>query len=292
MNTADYAIPQLTSRPTSGDFDRAVEGPAAPWDRQGEWRLLDRYEEAELIRRAQSGDRQALERLIETNIRLVYSLARRYRCRSYSQEDLVQEGIIGLVQAVERFDEARGCRLSTYAMHWIRQGIARAVEQNDRLIHVPIQASAEMRRVQKLRDQLTRRLGREPSDPELAEATGIPEERLAQLLGTVQETISLEALVGQDHESSLLDLAEDPSAKNPEEDALALAYHNSLRELVQTLRPREREVLEERFGFGGRNPTTLDELSRRMRMSREGVRQIEARAIQKLRRAIRAAQWD
>jgi RNA polymerase primary sigma factor len=254
--------------------------------------MLARDEELSLIRRAQAGDRMAMDRLIQTNVRLVASVARRYRCRSFSTEDLVQEGILGLILAIERFDTSRGCRLSTYALHWIRQAIARAAEQKDRLIHVPVQATAELRRLQKLREDFARMEGREPREEELAEATGIPEERVRRLLGTVQDPVSLEAMIGTEQDSPLLEMAEDPDAVNPEEGALWQACQQDVRRMLAALRPRERQVVQERFGLDGRSPQTLDEISRQMRISREGIRQIEARAIRKLRHALRESHWD
>jgi RNA polymerase sigma factor (sigma-70 family) len=258
----------------------------------GEASLLTRYEELTLIRRAQGGDRLAMDRLVRANVRLVSSVARRYRCRSFSTEDLVQEGILGLILAIERFDTARGCRLSTYALHWIRQAIARAAEQKDRLIHVPVQATAELRRLQKLREDFQRTYHREPREEELAEQSGIPEERVRKLLGTVQEPVSLEAMIGAEQDSPLLEMAEDPDAVNPEDDAVWEACQEDVRRLLQGLRPRERQVVQERFGLDGRSPQTLDEISRTMRISREGIRQIEARAIRKLRHALRESHWD
>ena len=254
--------------------------------------LLGRDEELRLIRSAQRGDRSAMDRLIRANVRLVSSVARRYRCRSFSTEDLVQEGILGLILAIERFDTARGCRLSTYALHWIRQAIARAAEQKDRLIHVPVQATMELRRLQKLREDFHRLEGREPRDEELAEVTGIPEERVRRLLGTIQEPVSLEAMIGTEQDSPLLEMAEDTDAVNPEQGALWEACQQDVRKLLAALRPRERQVVEERFGLDGRSPQTLDEISRTMRISREGIRQIEARAIRKLRHALRESHWD
>jgi RNA polymerase primary sigma factor len=252
----------------------------------------DRYEEARLIRRARSGDQRALHALIEANIRLIYKIARRYRCRSYTLDDLVQEGVVGLISAIERFDESRGFRLSTYALHWIRQSIARAVEQNDHMIHIPMQATAEIRRLTRLREERARELGRTPSAVELARETGLSEERVEQLLGTTEDAFSFEATVGSEQDTSLLDLAEDPTAADPEDEALRHFSRRQLRGLIECLNPRERWVLEERFGLDGRSPQTLDEVSRRLRISRERVRQIEVRAMQKLRHALRASQWD
>jgi RNA polymerase primary sigma factor len=203
----------------------------------------------------------------------------------------VQEGVLGLILAIERFDTSRGFRLSTYAMHWIRQAIARAVEQNDRLIHVPMHATSDVRRLVKARDERTSQLGRQPSEFELAEVTGLGEERVADLLRSAHDALSLEVSVGMDSDASLLELAEDPNAINPEQDALRGAYRQEVRLLVETLRPRERAVLESRYGLNGNSPTTLDDLSRQMSISRERVRQIEAQAMRKLRHALRTVEW-
>jgi len=258
----------------------------------GETQSPDRYEEARLIRSARAGNRQALHRLVEANIRLVYKIARRYRCRSYTLEDLVQEGIVGLMAAIERFDETRGFRLSTYALHWIRQAIARAVEQNDRMIHIPMQATTEIRRLARIREDWTRASGHSPSTTELAQETGLSEERIEQLLGTTEDAFSFESTVGAEQDTSLLDLAEDPTAADPEDEALRGFSRQHVRGLIECLNERERWVLSERYGLDGRSPQTLDEVSRALRISRERVRQIEVRAMQKLRHALRASHWD
>jgi RNA polymerase primary sigma factor len=160
------------------------------------------------------------------------------------------------------------------------------------MIHVPVQAAAEVRRLHRIREDLARALGREPGDAELAQAAEIPEERVQQLLGTVQDPLSLESMIGSEQDSPLIELAEDPDARNPEEDAVTEARHRDVRRLLSVLRPRERQVVEERFGLKGGGPRTLDEISRTLRISREGIRQIEARAIRKLRHALRESHWD
>jgi RNA polymerase primary sigma factor len=253
---------------------------------------MPRIEEQSLITRAQNGCRISLERLIAANIRLVYSVARRYHCRSYSLDDLVQEGTLGLILAIERFDASRGCRLNTYAMHWIRQAIARAAEQNDRMIHVPAQTAAEIRRLHRLHEEMTVELGREPTEVEVARASGVPEERVAQLFGTVQDPLSLEAMIGTEQDANLLEMAEDPNAVNPIDDVMGDAIRTDVRRVMEVLRDKERAVILNRYGLEGHQASTLDEISARLRISREGVRQIEARAIRKLRHALRSAQWE
>ncbi len=283
--------------PTISEAAAAIPGKASksapsPYDAPAGAMGLAREDEIALVVRCRCGEREATERLIRANIRLIYKVARRYRCRSYTLDDLVQEGIVGLMAAIKRFDETRGYRLSTYALHWIRQAIARAVEQNDRLIHVPVQATSEIRRLVRLREDQLRDHGRLASEGDLAVATGLSEHRVAQLLGTAEDAVSLDALVGGDQETSLLEMAEDHDAIDPEYAALAGLHREQLRILLGALRPREQEVVRQRYGFDGLAPCTLDELSQRMQVSRERVRQIEVRAIQKLRYLMRASQWD
>ena len=281
-------------------LSRRTESPVAEMDRRdgsgwsgsGDAEPLTRVEERRLVDRAQRGDKMSRERLVAAHSRLVWSVARRYRCRTHSTEDLAQEGMLGLMLAIDRFDATRDCRLSTYALHWIRQAIARAASQTDRMIHVPAQATAEIRRMRRVRDERQQVLGRELSDGELANECGVDEARVARLFAALQDAVSYDTPVGEGQEASLLELAEDQSAPNPEAGALRESYRAEVRRLVAELRPRERDVLIQRFGMNGCSPRTLDELSRELRITREGVRQIEARAIRKLRHALRNAHWD
>lgn len=250
---------------------------------------LSYREEAVLTRQAQQGSSAAIERLVGAHMGLVGMIARRYRSRCYTHEDLLQEGILGLLQAVQRFDESRGYRLSTYAVFWIRQSIQRAVEQHDRMIRIPAQVAADIRQLAQAREDQRWQLGRSPSEQELAEATGIRPERVAELMRTVEDVVSLEAMLGQDQETNLLEMASDPSAPDPETLVLRGATGDHLARALGRLRPRERQVVEERFGLAGDNPMTLDQVSKRMHISRERVRQIERVAIQKLRYALEPA---
>lgn len=242
--------------------------------------------EAALVGAARLGDRAALEALVTSHAGLVRQLARRYRCRCYSTEDLVQEGILGFLAAVERFDETRGNRLATYASFWIRQAMTRAVEQNDRMIHLPLQVTADLRRVSRLVEDRHQRLGRVPTDGELAEASSLDADRIAHVRAAAEDVASLERLTGADSDTPLLDLTEDPAAESPEERVLRAAEREALTRLVQMLPARERDVLRWRYGLEGAGPETLDEISRRMRVSRERVRQLEVRAISRLRQTV------
>jgi RNA polymerase primary sigma factor len=254
-------------------------------------RGLSAHEESSLIRRAQAGDAQARERIIELNMRLVYSIARRYHCRSMTLDDLVQEGVIGLLTAVDRFDGGYGCRLSTYATHWIRQSITRAIEQHDRLIRLPVQATSELRQLEQARVAMRQKLNRDPDVEELAAECSLAVERVAHLLGT-GEPVSLDTLVGPDQELHLGEVAVDDRAPDPEAGTLADAGMDEVRKVLTTLETKERRVIELRYGLTGEVPISLQEMSERLGISREGVRQIEVRALARLRRALRASHWE
>lgn len=254
-------------------------------------RFSARESEVVLVRRAQAGDGQAAEELIRGHLRLIYRVARRYRCRSLSVDDLAQEGVLGLILAIHRFDPSRGCRLCTYALHWVRQAIARAVEQHDRLIHLPVQAAADIRTIHRLQEEAQLHEGSYLDPSLIAQATGLAEGRVCDLLSATQDAVSLDS-VGADGDGSVWDAFEDESAVNPEQDVIRGFYRTQLRSLVGELCPRERMIVEARFGLAGHAPRTLDDISRELRVSRERVRQIEVRAITKLRRALRAQALD
>lgn len=272
------------SRRASGEHEELPE-----WGYVTDEPLLTKEQEIDLIRRAQDGETQARDQLVRANLRLVFSIAHRFRCRMLGLEDLVQEGIIGLMTAVDRFDLSRGCRLSTYATHWIRQAISRSIEQNDRLIRLPVHAGAELRKVHRAAKTLQQRQEREPSVDDLAQATDLSPERVRHLLDSNLEPVSLETLVGTDSDIPLSDFTCDERVSDPADDTVNHESRAELRRLLDLLRPRERSVLIARYGLDGSKPSSLRDLSERVGMSREGVRQVEARALRKLRRAYRAA---
>lgn len=245
---------------------------------------LDRYEELQLVRQAKEGSSEALEQLIRAHAGLIFRTAKRFRCRSYSLEDLVQEGVIGMTVAIRHFEPERGHRLCTYALFWVRQTISRAAEQNDRLIHLPASFRTELRRLA----AAEQRIGANGSAKtlELADATGLSEERVTAMLSAAPDAGSLEELAGGERESSVLDLTEDPSAPNPEQSALHDELCAQIGRALSILTMRERTVLSERFGLSGNEPRTLDDLSRQLSLSRERVRQIEATALRKLRSSL------
>jgi RNA polymerase primary sigma factor len=248
----------------------------------GDGRLLTREEERELARRKDAGDEAAKRRLIEANLRLVMSLTRNYRKADVPLLDLIQEGNLGLIRAVEKFDYRMGYKLSTYATWWIRQAITRALADQGRLIRLPVHVSDQARRVIRARRVLAQKLNREPTPKEIAAHTGFTEERVAALLDLVEDPVSLETPIGTGG-SLYSDLIENEFAEGPEQATSDELRSAEVAEAVAQLEPRLRELLERRFGLNGREPETLDEIGRHLGVTRERVRQLEGRALRELR---------
>jgi RNA polymerase primary sigma factor len=246
--------------------------------------LLTREEERELARRKDEGDEAAKRRLIECNLRLVMAITRNYTKANVPLLDLIQEGNLGLIRAVEKFDYRLGYKLSTYATWWIRQAITRALADQGRTIRLPVHVADQVRRLLRARRQLAQKLNREPSLPELARETQQSEERVRELLELVENPVSLETPVG-DGESLYGDLIEDVHALAPHEQSAEQARARELAGALEQLNPRMRRVLSLRFGLNGEPPQTLEEVGSQLGITRERVRQLETRALRELRLA-------
>lgn len=249
----------------------------------GQVPLLTPEEEIALAKRAEKGDEAARRRLIEANLRLVVSIAKRYAHRGVPLLDLIQEGNLGLIRAVEKFDWRRGNRFSTYATWWITQRIKRAVLDQGSGIRLPVNKFDVVRKILTLREKYLRQEGREPTDYELAEALEMDVEQIRQVRQATYEPLSLENPINEDG-FSLGDVIEDEEAANPDEQVPQSSLHAELKELLSILNEKELQVLRRRFGLDGGQPRTLAEVGREIDVSKERVRQIQAQALRKLRR--------
>jgi RNA polymerase primary sigma factor len=249
----------------------------------GNGRLLTPSEERELARRKDMGDEEAKKRLIESNLRLVMSITRNYTKADVPLLDLIQEGNMGLIRAVEKFDYRLGYKLSTYATWWIRQSISRALADQGRTIRLPVHVGDQVRKVLRVRRTLTQKLNREPTNEEIAEEAEITPKKVRDLLDLVAHPVSLETPVG-DGESMYADLIEDEKADSPDTVTTETARDNELEAALAQLEPRMRHVLERRYGLDGQASQTLEELGADLGITRERVRQLENKALRELRR--------
>jgi RNA polymerase primary sigma factor len=246
--------------------------------------LLTRAEERDLARRKDAGDEAAKRQLIESNLRLVMSITRNYTKAGVPLLDLIQEGNLGLIRAVEKFDYKMGYKLSTYATWWIRQSVTRALADQGRTIRLPVHVAEQVRRLLRSRRVLAQKLNREPTVQELAKEASIEEKRVNELLELVDDTVSLETPVG-DGESMYGDLIEDVNSETPDESTSTRLRAKELAHALSQLNPRMRRVLALRFGLDGETPQTLEEVGVGLGITRERVRQLESRALRELRTA-------
>jgi RNA polymerase primary sigma factor len=247
-------------------------------------KLLTHKEEVELSRRAGAGDRKARRRLIEKNLRLVVSVAKRYRGMGLPFEDLIQEGNIGLMKATDRFDSEMGYRFSTYATWWIRQAVQRAVADKGRVVRLPVHTAEKARKVERVRNELSAELGREPTDEEIAESLGWTTREVSNLTGLLLDAASLDRSVGaEDGAPELGELVEDERASEAPDAVIREMEKDLLRESIEGMSDRERRVLVRRYGLDDREPATLAEVGAELGVTRERVRQLQRKAERQLR---------
>ena len=251
--------------------------------------LLTREEEQRYARAARAGDEQAKETLVNSNLRFVVNISRQYQNRGIPLSDLISEGNIGLLKAVEKFDPERGFHFTTYAVWWIRQSIMKALEAQSRPIRLPAHAASVVERIGWARSELRQRMRREPTTDQIALFLDLPERRVAELLSVSRDPLSLESpAFDEDVPAELGDSVRDKVARSPEDEAMANVLKADINDVLGSLSRRESDIVQSRFGLNGRQRLTLNELGRRYRLTKERVRQIEKRALERLQMSLQA----
>ena len=279
VNTEDLSVPKGIS----------VDDPVRMYLKEiGKIPLLTAEEEIELAKRMEAGDETAKKRLAEANLRLVVSIAKRYVGRGMLFLDLIQEGNLGLMKAVEKFDYKKGYKFSTYATWWIRQAITRAIADQARTIRIPVHMVETINKLIRVQRQLVQELGRDPTPEEIAKEMDMEVEKVREIMKIAQEPVSLETPIGEEEDSHLGDFIEDDNALAPAEAATYIMLREQLIDVLDTLTPREQKVLRLRFGLDDGRARTLEEVGKEFDVTRERIRQIEAKALRKLRHPSRS----
>ncbi len=289
LENFDLDIPKTAEMGAVDDNSANIDDPVKVYLKEiGKVPLLTPEEEIELAIRIACDDKQAKKRLAEANLRLVVSIAKRYVGRGMQFLDLIQEGNLGLIKAVDKFDYTKGFKFSTYATWWIRQAITRAIADQARTIRIPVHMVETINKLKKTSSQLLHENGRDPTIEEIAAKLNMPPEKVRDIMRVAQEPVSLETPIGEEEDSHLGDFIPDDDAPAPADAASMTLLKEQLNEVLATLTPREAQVLKLRFGLEGGHPHTLEEVGAEFNVTRERIRQIEAKALRKLRHPSRS----
>lgn len=289
LDNFDVKIPKASEIGVVDEKNANIDDPVKVYLKEiGKVPLLTPEEEIELAIRIASDDSEAKKRLAEANLRLVVSIAKRYVGRGMQFLDLIQEGNLGLIKAVDKFDYTKGFKFSTYATWWIRQAITRAIADQARTIRIPVHMVETINKVKKTSSQLLHENGRDPTAEEIAQKLGMSVDKVRDIMRVAQEPVSLETPIGEEEDSHLGDFIPDDDAPAPADAASMTLLKEQLDEVLQTLTPREARVLRLRFGLEGGHPHTLEEVGVEFDVTRERIRQIEAKALRKLRHPSRS----